>query len=122
MKAEMDRDGGDILCWDEYGIKQGKETYSIPVLRRTLLDLLQSPLFRLIRTGAPVEWRIPNRCAIYIGGRDDLQTVASERMFGFFEQRVAQVHRIFVRDGGHELRGCEAIVAKRIVEWLDSRD
>lgn len=108
----------DRLLWKEYGIRQGGETYSIPILRSALLNLLEGPLFKIIRVGEPVEWRLDTRCAIYLGGSDELQTFDPETMFAFFEARVRNLTRIFIPNGDHELRRCEIAVTAALLAWM----
>lgn len=122
LRTEVASGIGDHLLWNEYGVRQGREDYVIPILRRTLLRILEGSLFKIIRLNTVEKWKLSSRCAIYIGGRDDLQTRPPEEMFAYFESRVRDVRRIFVEGGDHELRGCEGSVARSIVEWVDSQE
>ena len=120
LKAEKKTDEFDWLPTKEYGIKQGEWTYVIPVTRRTALSIMEGPPFKLMNIAKPAEFYLDQKGLIYIGGRDLLQTVDSDKMYAYLEQRIRSVTRAYFAQGDHNLAGCENEVADRILQWFRS--
>jgi hypothetical protein len=107
----------DWLPSQEYGIRQKGENYVIPITRPALLSIIDGPPFRLINIAKPSSFYLNQKCFIFIGGRDALQTSPPDIMFNYFEKRVSRVTRSFMPDGDHDLSGCEIEVVQAIINW-----
>jgi len=118
LKADTSIASDEFVPKREYGISEKGDEYYIPVTKRALLSILEGPVFRLIRLDSPADFFIQGRCFIYIGGKDPLQTATSNEMFLYFEKRVANVRRLYVSRGEHDLSSCEEHVAQELAKWL----
>lgn len=109
----------DWLPLTEYGVRQGEGwTYCLPVTRSAFLSIANGAPFKLINLAKPASYQIPVSAAIYIGGKDPLQTWASSEMFAYLEQRLGGVHRLMFENGDHMLSSCERAVAAALGDWI----
>jgi hypothetical protein len=108
----------DWLPTSEYGIRQGSYSYPNPITRKALISILEGPPFSLFRISKPAKFWLDQKCLIYIGGKDKLQTSSSDVMFKYFEERVGSVTRVPHPEGDHGLARCEPEVAHQIINWL----
>jgi hypothetical protein len=109
----------DWLEQSEYGIRQGPGwEYNLPVARRAFLSIADGPPFKLINLRTPAAFGLPVSAAIYLGGRDALQTSPSEAIFDYFSSRLKSVLRIFDEQGDHMLAGCDTRVADKLAQWI----
>jgi hypothetical protein len=108
----------DWLPSREYGIRQGAWTYVIPVTRKTALSIMSGSPFKLMKISQPSDFYIECKALIYIGKNDLLQTVDSNTMYKYLENRISLVKRVYDLFGDHNLSGCEEEVIQQIVKWV----
>ncbi len=120
-EAVSDARNYDWLPFKEYGIRCKDEEYVIPITRRSLLSVMEGPVFRLMRLDRPVRFRLEQRALVYLGGKDSLQTATSEEMFQYLEERIQSIARIFIPCGYHSLEDCEEEVIEKIIEWVQEQ-
>jgi hypothetical protein len=107
---------------NEYGIRRGDWSYSIPITRPSFLSVVEGPAFKLVRLSKPAEFFIDQRMLIYIGGDDTLQTAPRDAMLTYFTERVADVRLTSLYpEGDHSLWGCEEEVSNEIVAWVNEQ-
>ncbi len=112
----------DWLSLQEYGIKQSEWTYTIPVTRAGLLSILEGPPFKLMNISNPSEFFLDQRALVYIGGKDLLQTVSADVMYGYLEKRIRDVRRAYFEKGDHNLAGCEDELIETVLRWVKEAD
>jgi len=106
------------LPLNEYGITNSKETYELPITKKALLSIIRGDSFKF-NISNPYDFRLQNRCFIYIGGQDDLQTSSAETMFNYLAERIDNVEKLFVQEGDHMMKGVEQNIISKIIVWLD---
>jgi hypothetical protein len=119
LKEQMHCNEIQWLQSTEYGVKQEKEIYKIPITLKTLLSIMEGPPFKLFRINKPFDFYINQKAIIYIGGKDPLQTDSHDVMFNYFEKRFKSVEKLFIATGDHDLGGCEDVIIDKIVKWAD---
>jgi pimeloyl-ACP methyl ester carboxylesterase len=120
--ANRDAPDYDWLPLNEYGIRRGDWSYSIPITRPSFLSVVEGPAFKLVRLSKPAEFFIDQRMLIYIGGDDTLQTAPRDAMLTYFTERVADVRLTSLYpEGDHSLWGCEEEVSNEIVAWVNEQ-
>ena len=112
--------GNSLLSSSEYGIRQDDWVYSIPISLRAFLSIATGPPFDVMRVDIPPTFEMENRCLVYIGGKDALQTSHPDRMFECLESRLTAMTRVYFADGDHMLSRVEEDVAHRIIEWINA--
>ncbi len=113
----------DWLPSREYGIKGGDDwTYPIPITRKAFLSIAEGPPFRLIRIKEPAMFHISQKALIYIGGHDALQVWPQQVMIKYLQERISDVHEIYVPRGDHMLAGCEEEVIEKIIQWASATE
>jgi predicted esterase len=104
---------------DEYGLTSRVEDYILPITKKALLSIIDGPPFKLFNLSKPYAFKLSNRCFIYLGGNDNLQTSLSETMFNYFTERFKSVEKCFVNNGDHMMTGSEREVTQKIIDWLN---
>jgi hypothetical protein len=110
-----------LLPLTEYGVKSPGETYHTPISVRALLSILTGPPFYLIRQdGRGVPWTLDSDGCIFVGKRDNLQTLGSAALLKLMKPHFRQTE-LRVLDADHDFNGCEWKLAAAVVSWVGSR-
>lgn len=106
----------------EYGVRGGADwTYPIPITRDALLSILEGPPMRLFRLHDGARFTITTPGLIYLGGQDRLQTAPPEQVITELRGRLLGAEWLHAPDGDHSLGGVEAVIARKIANWIASR-
>jgi hypothetical protein len=120
IKSRYHLRGREWLPDNEYGVR-GKPEYEIPVVAKTLADLLASE--QLSTFSFDREWgrsSIPTRCFAYVGGSDPLRMHALEDTEAGLRRRIGYLDFFSLPGGDHHFTGHEPLVTQRIVDWIEN--
>lgn len=121
LAAPKSDDELDWMSLREYGVAQGEWTYPNPITRKALLSILDGPVMQLLRFDDPSpKLQLQQPGIAYIGGADALQTEEPHAMFTFLKDRLTSLTELFIPAGGHGLESCEALVARKLADWVKS--
>lgn len=100
-----------------YGIRTDRADYWIPVDAATLEASLDGDDLRTFDWAhAPVP--LPNSALVLLGGRDDLQLGAVQRMAGFCLGLLPQARIVVEPEADHQFNGCETALCSRVLDWV----
>lgn len=114
---------GSCLDWvaiDEYGA-EGMDTdwvYQIPVTRSCLISLLQGSAFKYLNIECGEDFIIYNRSLAFLGKSDGLQMHTQSDFGEFLRLHFTQLCLVNDLDSDHDIKGVEAELTGRIVEWV----
>lgn len=108
----------DWLDYDAYGVRElPDEVYQIPIGRTALLHLMRDFAETLFDVTKAPSGELTSNAFAYIGGRDGLQTSATDEFVAYLKRRFRRLTAHVVDTGDHELSGCVSEVASAVAAW-----
>ncbi|MEU4385579.1 hypothetical protein [Promicromonospora sp. NPDC023805] len=103
----------------EYGVRQGRTEYPIPITRAALVDLLSSDAMRILDFDGG--WEPSNRLGpghVYMGTSDPYLTSSADQVSEYLAGLFSELSVLLLGGGDHHFAGLESTVVGAVASWL----
>ena len=108
----------ELLPAREYGLNgPGGWTYNIPISRAALLSIINDAPFQILRLDKTAQPISDAPAFVYMGTEDAIRGATLDEMTAHVSRLVPCARVVTVKDGDHDLKGCEMVVADAISAW-----